>query len=188
MFKITTDKLVLRPIEVNDAARFYELCNDIEIARNTARIPYPYSRADADAFIARRSTGQFGSDGEYAFAVCLDDELVACAGATVTAPGVYEIGYWVGADYRGRGVATGAARAVTHFVFDTLGAKIAAAGYFADNQASGRVLERVGFRPTGETVTMQSAGRGCEVETVRMALSRADFPLSHKIVIETGGA
>ena len=188
MFQIKTGTLLLRPIGSADAARFHQLCNDVEIARNTARITHPYSRADADAFVSRRGAGMFGNDDEYVFAVCRDDAIVACAGAHRTDPGVYEIGYWVGADYRGRGVATGAARAVTQFAFDKLGAKTATAGHFIDNPASGRVLERAGFGLTGETVMMHSAGRGEEVETVRMAVARADFQLSSEIVIERCGA
>ena len=188
MFQIKTGKLLLRPVDIEDAARFHQLCNDIEIARNTARIVHPYSRADADAFVARRGAGMFGNDDEYVFAVCCEDAIVACAGAHRIDPVVYEIGYWVGADYRGRGVATSAARAVTQFAFDKLSAKTATAGHFIDNPASGRVLERVGFEPTGETVVMHSAGREDEVETVRMRLARADFQLSPEIVIERCGA
>lgn len=183
MFTIRTAGLSLRPIELRDAARFADLCNDIDVARNTSRIPHPYSRADADAFVANRGADMFGGDNEYVFAVCRGDQIIACAGDHRTAPGVFEIGYWVGADYRRQGVATLAARAVTQFAFETLGAETATAGFFADNPASGRVLERAGFRPTGEIVEMHSAGRGETVETVRLALSRADFQLSPEIVI-----
>ena len=34
------------------------------------------------------------------------------------------------------------------------------AGHFLDNPASGRVLEKLGFRPTGTIVPRYSAGRG----------------------------
>ena len=183
MYEIRNGDLCLRPIRIGDAARFAVLCNDLAIARNTARIAHPYSRADAEEFVARRGAGMFGDDGEFVFAVCRDDEIVACAGATRTSPGVFEIGYWVGAEYRGRGVATQAASAVTQFAFVHLGAELATAGFFADNPTSGRVLERVGFKPTGETVLMHSVGRGEEVETVRLALPRADSHLHPEIVI-----
>lgn len=188
MFRIKTGTLLLRPVDDEDAARFQQLCNDIDIARNTSRIAHPYSRADADEFVARRGAGMFGNDDEYVFAVCRDDDIVACAGVHRTRSGVYEVGYWVGAEYRRSGVATGAAQAVTQFAFEELGAETATAGHFADNPASGRVLERVGFKSTGETVMMKSAGRGCEVETVRMALTRAEFQLTPEIVIAKVGA
>ncbi len=183
MDKIRASELFLRPVRIDDAAQFAFLCNDPAIARNTARIPHPYMRADAEKFVARRGAGMFGGDGEFVFAVCRNDEIVACAGATRTSPGVFEIGYWVGADYRGRGVATGAASAVTQFAFVRLSATSVTAGFFADNPTSGRVLERVGFKPTGETILMHSVGRGEEVETVRLSLPRADFRLRPEIVI-----
>ena len=183
MSEIRNGDLCLRPVRIDDAARFAVLCNDLAIARNTARIAHPYSRADAEEFVSRRGAGMFGDDGEFVFAVCRAGEIVACAGATQTSPSVYEIGYWVGADYRGRGVATHAAIAVTQFAFEHLGADLATAGFFADNPTSGRVLERVGFMPTGETILMHSVGRGEEVETVRLTLPRADFRLCPEIVI-----
>ena len=184
MFRIKTKTLLLRPVESSDAERFYRLCNDIDIARNTARIVHPYERAEADAFVARRGAGAFGDENEYVFAACFDDEIVACAGVHETSPGVCEIGYWVGADYRRRGFATEAARAVTQFAFDKLKAKTATAGHFADNPASGRVLERAGYKRTGDIIQMHSAGRGCEVDTIRMAVACDDFQLLPEIVIE----
>ncbi len=188
MVEIRTGDLLLRPVDEADAARFAVLCNDIDVARNTSRIPHPYSRADADAFVAKRGAGMFGDDNEYVFAVCRDGEIIACAGAHRISPGVFEIGYWVGVDYRRRGVATRAARAVTQFAFEGLSADIATAGFFTDNPTSGRVLERVGFRRTGDIIVMHSAGRGEDVDTVRVALARKDFELSPEIVIKPAGA
>lgn len=188
MYTIRISDLTFRPIDLNDAARFADLCNDIDVARNTSRIPHPYRRADADAFVAKRGAGMFGDDHEYVFAVCRGGQIIACAGDHRVAPGVFEIGYWVGVDYRRQGVATLAARAVTQFAFETLGAEMATAGFFADNPASGRVLERVGFRPTGDVVQMHSAGRGEIVDTVRVALPRERYELSPEIVIASTGA
>ncbi len=188
MVEIRTGDLVLRPIELEDAARFAYLCNDIDVARNTSRIAHPYSRADADAFVAKRGAGMFGDDNEYVFAVCRENEIVACAGAHGTGDTVYEIGYWVGADYRRQGIATRTARAVTQFAFLELGATVATAGFFADNPTSGRVLDRAGFKATGETIAMHSLGRGESVDTARLTLARADFEVSPAIVITAADA
>jgi len=124
---IGTERLVLRPVERADAPRFVALCNDIDIARNTARIPQPYTQDDAARFVAR------------------------------------------------------AARAVMQYAFEKRGAARVAAGYFIDNPASRRVLEKIGLRHTGETVMTLSVGRGCAAETARMALKRAAFEPSAEI-------
>lgn len=183
MIELRHGDITLRPIAPEDAGEFALLCNDIDIARNTARIPHPYGRADAEAFVAKCGGASFGADGDYVFAVRRDGRIVACAGANRTSDGIFEIGYWVGAPFRRQGLATRAARAVTHFAFECLNAKTATAGFFADNPASGRILDRIGFRRTGETVYMQSIGRGEAVETLRLSLDRRDYEVSAEIVI-----
>ncbi|WP_428410546.1 GNAT family N-acetyltransferase [Hyphococcus sp.] len=173
MTVIHTKRLLLRRIEAADAPDFARLCNDELIARNTARIPHPYTLQDAEGFVAFIG-GVFDSGAEYAFAVCEAGELVACCG--VTGPeGNFDLGYWVGAPFRGRGVATEAARAVAHFAFEKLGADILQAAHFTDNPASGRVLEKAGFRYTGESRKQFSLGRGHEADSFRMTLAHADF-------------
>jgi RimJ/RimL family protein N-acetyltransferase len=48
------------------------------------------------------------------------------------------------------------------------------AGHFIDNPASGRVLRKLGFRPTGRIVQTYSQGRGGEVRTARFELDLAE--------------
>ena len=173
MTVIHTKRLLLRRIETTDAPAFARACNDELIARNTGRIPHPYTLDDAISFVALIGDA-FDKGEEYAFAVTENDRLVACCGVSIK-PAHVELGYWVGAQQRGRGVATEAVRAVAHFAFEKLGAAILQAGHFTDNPASGRVLEKIGFRYTGERVMQFSLGRGCEAESFRLTLRREDF-------------
>ncbi|WP_163367869.1 GNAT family N-acetyltransferase, partial [Enterobacter hormaechei] len=48
------------------------------------------------------------------------------------------------------------------------------AGHFIDNPASGRVLRKLGFRPTGQLVTMYSRGRGCDVASARYEIDLSE--------------
>lgn len=177
MNTLYTKCFTLHPIAIEDAKAVGLLCNDPLIAQNTARIPHPYTMKDAQEFaraiIANRNKGT-----EHAFTVCEDGVIIACAGAVHLERHDWEIGYWVGADARGRGVATEAARAITHFAFNNLGASIVHAGYFFDNPASGRILEKLGYRPTGETASVFSLGRNAEVVSVRVAINKAEFSSS----------
>ncbi len=186
MTVIKTRRLVLRPIRQGDAARFAELCNDREIAHNTTRIPMPYTARHAKEFTGYAAHATANGD-EFPFAVCREGEIIACAGLTPRGGKSCELGYWVGADYRGRGIASEAAGALTQFAFDTLGAETVAAGYFPDNPASGRVLEKLGFLPTGETALIMSIGRGCEVDTVRMKVGAEVFQQYTDVAIMKGG-
>ena len=49
---LETERLQLRAPRLGDAKIVATLANDRRIAENTARIPHPYRRADAEDFIA----------------------------------------------------------------------------------------------------------------------------------------
>ena len=51
--ELRTERLVLRAPRRQDARAIARLINDRRIAENTARIPHPYSVADAYAFLAQ---------------------------------------------------------------------------------------------------------------------------------------
>ena len=176
---IETNRFTLRAITAADAPVFAVLCNDELLARNTARIPHPYSLVDAKKFVDYASAA-FADGSEYPFAVCEGDDILGCAGIKC-GDGAFELGYWVGSGARGRGVATEAAGAVAHFAFERLGAQRLVAGHYIDNPASGRVLKKLGFKPTGETPMLFSRGRGAEAQTARLALDRADLAAPENI-------
>jgi ribosomal-protein-alanine N-acetyltransferase len=55
------------------------------------------------------------------------------------------VGYWVAAEYNGRGLATGAVREIIRVAFEDLGLHRIEAGTLLHNVRSQRVLERSGF-------------------------------------------
>jgi RimJ/RimL family protein N-acetyltransferase len=63
--------------------------------------------------------------------------------------GVYETGYWVAPGYAGQGFATEAAHAAIRYAFGHLGAKAISIGYFDGNEASRRIVEKLGFEKLG---------------------------------------
>ena len=174
MTLIQTNRFLLRPFQEADAPALIRLCNDEQIARNTSRLPYPYTPEDAD-YGVKSAIAHFGNGTEFRFAVCDGAELIGCCGVTRITIEMFELGYWVAATARGKGVATEAAQAVAHFAFNHRGAEILLAGHFTDNPASGRVLEKTGFHYRGETRKQFSLGRGAEADTRRMSLAREDF-------------
>ena len=83
-----------------------------------------------------------------------------------------ELGYWVAAGARGRGVATEAAGAATLFAFERLAAETVLAGHFTDNPASGRVLAKLGFELVGPQM-LPSMVLGYDVPGQKTRLTRA---------------
>ena len=71
----------------------------------------------------------------------------------------HEFGYWLTPDAWGRGYATEAGRAVLDAGRHALGIRQVHAGHFVDNPASGRVLTKLGFRPTGRIEERESRAR-----------------------------
>ena len=49
---LETERLLLRAPRASDAKTIADLASDRRVAENTARIPHPYSLADADEWIA----------------------------------------------------------------------------------------------------------------------------------------
>ena len=59
------------------------------------------------------------------------------------------MGYSIDHDYLNQGYASEIASAATEFAFSTVGLHRVAANYMPENQASGKVLEKVGFKREG---------------------------------------
>jgi RimJ/RimL family protein N-acetyltransferase len=141
---LETERLVLRAPRPDDAEALACLINDARIAVNTARIPHPYSVADAAQFIA--AVNRHGD--EVALLITLDGALIGGCGVAQSDSGP-ELGYWVGVPFWGQGFATEAARAVIDYAFGALGHEELEAGARVSNPASRRVLEKCGFQWTG---------------------------------------
>jgi len=141
---LETERLSLRAPCQDDAKAIAKLANDRRIAENTARIPHPYGVADAEQFIAAVNT----RDGEACFVITLDDAPIGACGVDPRPDGP-EIGYWLGVQYWGRGLATEAVRALIDHAFGDLHHETLQAGARVSNPASRRVLEKCGFQWTG---------------------------------------
>jgi RimJ/RimL family protein N-acetyltransferase len=165
--RIETRRLVLRPASMTDAGRIALLANDIDVARMTTRIPHPFGLDHAEAFLARVEAQDPAR--ECVFAIDLDDEgLIGIMGFHRTEAMGPEIGYWLGRPYWGRGLATEAAGGALLWASAQWKRRAVVSGHFADNPASGRVLEKAGFLYTGEVQERHSAARGGVARTRMM--------------------
>ena len=113
-------------------------------------LPYPYTEADAEAYISAMLAAD--SDKAFPFAITLDDEAVGSIGAfrcenihSRTA----ELGYYIGEEYWGKGYMTSAVRQLCAYVFENTDILRIFAEPFSYNVASCRVLEKAGFQYEG---------------------------------------
>jgi ribosomal-protein-alanine N-acetyltransferase len=148
---LETERLLLRPFRAVDAAAVAALAGDWDVARMTARIPHPYTTEMAEAWIATHAP-LLRRGEEYVFCIECDGKVAGCIGLQRSRDTIYELGYWLGKAWWGKGLATEAAKRVVGFALDELGAHGLLSGHLADNPASGRVLEKCGFRYSGDSM------------------------------------
>lgn len=159
-----TERLFLRPPFPEDWEAILAGVGEEAILRNLARAPWPYGTAEARAFAAQPQDPRLPH-----FLVTLPGTgVIGCAGMGEH-EGEAEIGYWIARQHWGRGYATEAAEAVLR-IARTLGHRRITAGHFADNPASGRVLRKLGFAPTGRAGSRYSLARGTVADSVEYAL------------------
>lgn len=167
-----TPRLLLRPAWAEDAHALHAAIADERIVRNLAQAPWPYGLADAERFVSRER-----GPNEPACLIFLRTHgaprLIGGIGFAATPAGETEFGYWIARPYWGLGFATEAGRAALGHARHALRLPRVVAGHFLDNPASGRVLHKLGFAPTGVTRPRYSAGRGDEALSREFALELA---------------
>jgi RimJ/RimL family protein N-acetyltransferase len=165
---LKTDRLVLRALCQRDVPVIVQLAGDRRVAENTARIPHPYTAADAEGLLA--SINQKGS--ETVFALELDGALIGMSGLDPRTDGA-ELGYWLGVPFWGCGYATEAVRAVIDYAFSELGHELLQSGARVSNPASRRVLEKCGFQWTGVQL--------CRIRAINSAAPIDRFRLDRRL-------
>jgi [ribosomal protein S5]-alanine N-acetyltransferase len=170
-------RLLLRPALPSDVPALVELLNDPVVHRGTLRVPYPYRRADALAYLRRlRKQLRGGSQLSLQIVRRSDGRLVGGIGFhDLSPPESCEVGYWVGAPYRRKGYASEALDRMLRAAYGPLGLHRVTAGVFPFNRASMAVVRRAGFRREGlARESHQKEGRW--VSEVRFGRLRTDPP------------
>lgn len=178
---LETQRLALRAYSPDDAANLSRLAGDFDVAKMTSTVPHPYPRLSAEGYIMLTEASRpLGKD--MPFAIELPGEgLIGAAGFHARGADKWEFGYWIGKPFWGKGFATEAARALLAWWDESMKVSCLSAARFIDNPASGRVLEKVGFKPTGEGRQLYSLARLARIQSVdyvRCANSKAQGVLA----------
>ncbi|HYK04222.1 MAG TPA: GNAT family protein [Thermoanaerobaculia bacterium] len=141
---LRTSRLILRPFQDTDAPAVQRLASAREVALNTLTVPHPYPDGAAEAWIVAQRD-EFENGMLHNFAAAAGEELIGSIGLMMKGERIAEIGYWIGVPYWGRGYASEAAAELIRHGFEDLGLERIYAGYYARNEASGRVLQKLGM-------------------------------------------
>lgn len=163
-----SERLLLRPIWPEDWQGVLSGIADEGVVRNLASAPWPYSEQDARAFTALPIAPLHP---RFLITRARDAAVIGCIGIDPVPgePDAIEIGYWIARPHWGQGYATEAGRAVIE-IARTLGYVRLYGSHFLDNPASGKVLAKLGFTPTGRVVERHSCGRGEKAQTAEYSL------------------
>ena len=173
-----TSRLTLRPAWPEDAPALSQAIGHQQVVRMLSHVPWPYALGDAQQFLSKPRTG---TD---AFFLILSHEqdyprIVGGMGIHPQDAG-HEFGYWLTPSAWGRGYATEAGRAVIAIARHALGLKRLKAGHFIDNPASGRVLTKLGFKPTGTIELRPCRARGVDTPCAAFELELDEGRMSEE--------
>ncbi len=165
---LTTPRLVLRPQAASDAIAMYETwANDPLVTRFLRWEPHKDWLETAQLLAAWE--GLYRSPDYYQWGICLKDSGRLIGSISVgegedqspdawQAPGldfshgVWEPGYCIGRAFWGQGYTTEALEAVRDFWFRQVGGAWLACCHAVENPASGRVMQKAGWRYDHDTV------------------------------------
>lgn len=141
---IETDRLLLRPMTLDDAEDMFEYASDLETIRYVTFLPHETvedSRNQIAQFFLNYPLGSYGIEvkdtgkfiGTFAFVDLKEDVKKA------------EVGYCINKDYWNKGYATEVLSEMVKLSFEELGLNCLTARHDSENPASGRVMEKAGF-------------------------------------------
>jgi aminoglycoside 6'-N-acetyltransferase len=148
--RLLTRRLVIRRFTPGDAQAFARYRSVPEVARYQSW-DAPYSMDRANAFVEWMGSHHPDEPGEwYQLAIATRDDPGALIGdcafqPRATEPGIVDIGYTLSSEAQGHGYATEAIAALVRYLFDDRGKHKVAADCDTRNEASWRLLERLGF-------------------------------------------
>lgn len=154
-YQLRTQRLLLRALEEGDAPGLWPLVSDSRLTPFLAWEPHR-SLEETESMVSALAEAQqagrgfhwvVSHSGRIVGLVSLIDVRWRHRSWTLNRA---ELAYWTGLPYQGQGYATEAAAAVAEFGFGMLHLHKIRVYHAADNPASGRTIEKLGFRFVGE--------------------------------------
>lgn len=147
-----TDRIYLRRWQLSDAQVLYKYASHPEVGPQAGWAPHKSEEESLHVI-----SEVFGCDTMWAIVWKASGEPIGCVGYLPAGKGNIvmgkndgEVGYWVARPYWNKGICTEALQLVTDYCFHVKKLHTLWGNCFVDNPASGRVMEKCGFRATGE--------------------------------------
>ena len=148
---LETERLVLRGLCVSDCFDMYDYSKKSEMTKYLTWSPHPDVEYTKEYLQCVKEHYKMGLFYDWAVVLKESDKMIGTCGFTrFNLPNNFaEIGYVINSEYRGRGIAAEAARSVVEFGFSKLDLNRIEARYMIGNDASRKVMEKLGMRFEG---------------------------------------
>lgn len=171
---LRTERLLLRPFAAEDIEAALHYRNEAEFARFLPHVPQPFTRADAERFVATNMDEPW--EQYPTFAVVADGRLIGTVNLEIDAANqTAMLGYAISRERWGEGIAFEAARAVVGWGFGMLGLGRVWASTDARHQRSRRVLEKLGMQHEGTLRSHHLDRAGERMDEVVYGLLRGEW-------------
>lgn len=142
---LETERLILRPLTVEDAEDVFDWASD---ERVTEYMAYPTHKSISDTQQWLAYARQDEKEYNWGFVLKKENKLI---GSGSIGPDNYMEGYWgfgynVHYEFWNKGYTTEAMRAIIAYAHDELGVERFCACHAVENPASGRVMEKCGLQ------------------------------------------
>lgn len=150
---LSSNRILLRPWQESDAEVLYKYASDPEIGERAGWPPHESVEESREIIrtifnnpttwaIELRETGE--AIGAMGYMPVCELNLPARSNEPL-------VGYWIGKPYWNKGICTEALQLMLEYIRKETNYTSLICSHFIDNPASGRVMEKCGFVPTGET-------------------------------------
>lgn len=168
MVEIKTRRLSIRHIQLRHKQSLINLIGDEDVATALSNVPFPYKESDADRWI------ESAKSKPYNLNIFDNDELVGGVGLTELETNLFELGYWIGKSYWGKGYATEACFGLLRYAKEAHEKAQVFAKVDPINHVSERVLFKLGFVEDGVDVSVDISTKD-EILCHRYVLTLAEL-------------
>ena len=174
---LETERLILRRFSVSDADEMYQnWASSEEVAKYLTWAPH--ANAEETAGLLKLWVADYEKPDCYNWVLELKSEGIVIGNISVMH--IYEetkcaaLGWCLGTQWWGRGYMPEAGKAVLRYLFETVGMNRVCANHDAENQKSGRVMQKIGMQYEG-TLRQHGSARGRVFDDVWYGILAEDY-------------
>lgn len=173
---LSTDRLILRPLVIEDAQAIQQLAGDPRVAVWAASFTSPFSHQQSVSWI-NRAINAMQAGRAIILAITLRSSATLMGVVELRLPENErpQLGYWLGAAYWGNGYCTEAVKVLLRYGFRQLGFQQMNARCYDNNAASEKVMLRCGMRKEPASPITEEI-KDLPVRLVNYSINRGDGP------------